>query len=55
MDSEHATSVLQVVRNPSWLLPYISCAMMAAGLLAQFGLHLARFATRRRSAPSVAV
>jgi hypothetical protein len=50
MDSEHATSVLQVVRNPSWLLPYISCAMMAAGLLAQFGLHLTRFATRRRPA-----
>ncbi len=54
MDSEHATSVLQVVRNPSWLLPYISCAMMAAGLLAQFGIHLVRFATRRRAPASAA-
>ena len=48
MDSEHATSVLQVVRNPGWLLPYISCAMMALGLVVQFSIHLAGFFTRRR-------
>ncbi|MEO7600123.1 MAG: cytochrome c biogenesis protein ResB, partial [Opitutus sp.] len=49
MDSEHATSVLQVVRNPGWLLPYISCAMMALGLIVQFGIHLAGFFGRRRT------
>ena len=49
MDSEHATSVLQVVHNPSWLLPYISCAMMALGLLSQFGIHLFGFIGKRRS------
>jgi hypothetical protein len=48
MDSEHATSVLQVVRNPSWLLPYISCAMMSLGLVVQFGIHLTGFVRRRR-------
>jgi hypothetical protein len=48
MDSVNATSVLQVVRNPGWLLPYISCAMMAVGLVAQFGIHLAGFFGRRR-------
>lgn len=48
MDSANATSVLQVVRNPSWLMPYIACTMMAAGLLGQFGLHLITFVTRRR-------
>lgn len=41
------TSVLQVVRNPSWRLPYFACLMMALGLLLQFGLHLVRFAGRR--------
>jgi hypothetical protein len=48
MDSEHATSVLQIVRNPGWLLPYISCAMMALGLVVQFSIHLASFFARRR-------
>ena len=48
MDAEHASSVLQVVRNPSWLLPYISCAMMALGLLVQFGIHLTGFIRKRR-------
>ena len=50
---EH-TTILQVVRNPSWLMPYIACSMMALGLVLQFGLHLAAFARRRRagSAPA---
>ncbi len=50
MDSANATSVLQVVRNPSWLIPYISCTMMSLGLVIQFALHLAKFMTRRRAA-----
>jgi len=41
------TTVLQVVRNPSWQLPYISCGLIAFGLAAQFGIHLARFFRRR--------
>jgi hypothetical protein len=48
MDSEHASSVLQVVRNPSWLMPYISCALITLGLLTQFGIHLVGFAAKRR-------
>jgi hypothetical protein len=50
MDSEHATSVLQVVRNPSWLMPYISCVMIAIGLIVQFCMHLTGFFSRRRAA-----
>ncbi|HTJ78846.1 MAG TPA: cytochrome c biogenesis protein CcsA [Rariglobus sp.] len=42
------TTVLQVVRNPSWLIPYIACSIMAAGLLIQFGIHLFGFVKRRR-------
>jgi len=33
-------SVLQVVRNPGWLLPYFSFAIVTIGLLWVFGSHL---------------
>jgi hypothetical protein len=42
------TSVLQVVRNPSWLTPYIGCAMVGAGLLIQFMYHLVGFVTKNK-------
>ena len=54
MDTEHNTSVLQVVHNPGWLLPYISCVMMTLGLVVQFGLHLAGFIGKRRAAQPAA-
>jgi hypothetical protein len=41
------TTVLQVMKNPSWLVPYISCGMMALGLVIQFGMHLISFVRRR--------
>ena len=47
-------TVLQVVSNPSWLMPYISCAMMALGLVLQFSLHLAAFFGRRRRVAAAA-
>jgi hypothetical protein len=40
-------TVLQVVRNPSWLLPYISCAVVSLGMLIHFGQHLFGFLRRR--------
>ena len=40
-------TVLQVVRNPSWLTPYISCSMIAGGLVIQFMSHLIGFAKKR--------
>jgi hypothetical protein len=51
MDKNSGTSVLQVVNNPSWRLPYVACGMMALGLVIQFGLHLAAFARRRAVSP----
>ncbi len=42
------TTVLQVVRNPSWQLPYIACTLMTLGLLWQFGFHLVGFIEKRR-------
>jgi hypothetical protein len=40
-------TVLQVVQNPGWLLPYISCVMVAVGMIIHFGLHLQSFLQRR--------
>jgi hypothetical protein len=48
-DGEH-TTILQVVRNPSWLVPYIACGAIALGLMTQFLIHLAAFAAKRRRA-----
>ena len=41
------SSTFQVVRNPSWLTPYLSCILVALGLLVQFGSHLLGFVRRR--------
>ena len=40
-------TVLQVVRNPGWLLPYVSCCLVGGGMLLHFGIRLAP-ALRRR-------
>jgi hypothetical protein len=41
------SSVLQVVRNPGWLTPYVGCAMVAIGLVIQFTMHLVGFISKR--------
>jgi ABC-type transport system involved in cytochrome c biogenesis permease subunit len=38
-----AGTVLQVVRNPGWLMPYVSCLLVGIGMLIHFGLHLVGF------------
>jgi hypothetical protein len=48
-DNNDTTTILQVVRNPSWLLPYIACLVVTLGLCAQFGYHLFQFVQRRKS------
>ncbi|HYV36175.1 MAG TPA: cytochrome c biogenesis protein ResB [Gemmataceae bacterium] len=40
-------TILQVVKNPGWLMPYISCVMVAAGMMLHFGMHLQSFLARR--------
>ncbi len=42
-------SVLQVVGNPGWLIPYISCVLVTIGLLLHFGITLRRSIRRRQS------
>ena len=41
-------SILQVVENPGWLLPYISCALVTLGLFIHFGIVLWRSQKKRR-------
>ena len=43
------SSVFSVVRNPSWLTPYIGCAMVGAGLLIQFLTHLTGFLSKNKT------
>jgi hypothetical protein len=53
-DWDHETeagTVLQVVSNAGWMVPYLGCMIVAVGLLGQFGLHLVGFLKRRMEAP----
>jgi ABC-type transport system involved in cytochrome c biogenesis permease subunit len=45
--TEKAT-VLQVVRNPVWLAPYIACLVVAAGMTLHFLMRLTRFGRKQR-------
>jgi hypothetical protein len=47
-DEDEQGTVLQVVRNPGWLTPYVSCVLVSAGLVIQFLSHLFGYATKRR-------
>ncbi len=46
-ENNDRTTVLQVVRNPSWQLPYIACGLMSLGLFIQFGISLTAFIRKR--------
>ncbi len=50
LDQNRGSSVLQVVRNPSWLTPYFGCGIVAAGLVVQFMIHLVGFISRKARA-----
>ena len=40
-------TILQVVRNPSWLTPYVACVLVGVGLSWQFLSHLLKFLKKR--------
>lgn len=42
-------TILQVVRNPGWLLPYVSCILVSVGMLIHFGMTLFNFVRRARA------
>jgi ABC-type transport system involved in cytochrome c biogenesis permease subunit len=45
-------SVLSVVQNTGWLIPYISCVIVGVGMLAHFWVGLVRFLRRVKPAES---
>jgi hypothetical protein len=55
-DNNDRTSILQVVKNPSWTLPYIACTLLFLGLVWHFGVSLVNFVSKRaRRAQAVTV
>jgi hypothetical protein len=44
---ERKVTILQVVRNPSWLTPYFACLIVGAGLTVQFMIHFVGFLHKR--------
>jgi len=47
-DPDNQGSILQVVRNPGWLTPYLACVMVSAGLIIHFLMHLVQFLAKRK-------
>ena len=48
------TTVLQVVRNPGWLMPYVAVILGGVGLIVHFLMRLARFLRSREDPGRVA-
>jgi hypothetical protein len=49
-DQDNRGTILQVVRNPGWITPYLACVIVSLGLLMQFGFHLVNFIRSRKEA-----
>jgi hypothetical protein len=48
-DPDNQGTILQVVHNPSWLTPYLSCVLVGVGLIVQFATHLLGFTRKQRT------
>jgi ABC-type transport system involved in cytochrome c biogenesis permease subunit len=40
-------TILQIVTNSGWMVPYVACVIIAAGMLVHFTIGLVRFVSRR--------
>lgn len=47
--NQDTTSIFQVVRNPGWVLPYVSVLLMGLGMCVQFGIHFVKFLGKQRA------
>ncbi len=50
--TQQETTTLSVVSNDGWMIPYVSCALVAVGMLFHFAGVLWRFLTRLSSDPA---
>ncbi|MCC6742062.1 MAG: cytochrome c biogenesis protein CcsA, partial [Planctomycetia bacterium] len=48
------TTILQVVRNPAWTMPYVACTVGGLGMLVHFGIMLWAFIRRAPAAAAAA-
>jgi hypothetical protein len=48
-DPDNQGTILQVVKNPGWLTPYLACVLIATGMVVQFLSHLIPFLRKRRT------
>jgi hypothetical protein len=47
-EDDPTVTILQVVRNPGWLTPYLACAIVSLGLLWQFFGHLGGWLRKKK-------
>jgi ABC-type transport system involved in cytochrome c biogenesis permease subunit len=50
-DAKGEQTVLSVVSNTAWMIPYVACMIVVVGMLAQFLITLGRFISRRSQVP----
>lgn len=50
-DQKDTGTVLQVVKNPGWILPYVSCIVVTLGMFIHFGFSIVRFRNKRAAKP----
>jgi ABC-type transport system involved in cytochrome c biogenesis permease subunit len=48
-----AGTVLQVVSNTGWMIPYVSCMLVGTGMFYHFGLTFLRFTERKTASKSI--
>ena len=48
--NDPTVTILQVVKNPSWMIPYVACMIVAAGLIGHMGSQLINFLRKRAAA-----
>jgi ABC-type transport system involved in cytochrome c biogenesis permease subunit len=54
VDRGREGTVLQVVTNTAWMIPYVACVLVGIGLLAHFSIGLLRFLKRRNEDQAIA-
>ncbi|RME94210.1 MAG: ResB protein required for cytochrome C biosynthesis [Verrucomicrobia bacterium] len=47
-ENDPTVTILQVVRNPGWLTPYVACLIVGIGMCMQFAGHLRRLFSRKQ-------
>jgi hypothetical protein len=48
-DPDNQGTILQVVRNPSWVTPYLACVIVGIGMSYHFLMHLIGFVRKRNA------